>query len=153
MELVLTVLGTGCPDHRFRTQGVRGANCDGVQIRAEAEFPGPVLDNKSTVLKRVRRRHPGVVQNLQITCNTEKCAGLEQFARFGCRKSDVPEGWPIGFFTCDEVPRPVVQVLVVNVPAVLGQECRSTAAVEQHTRPQFPDGLDYLIADNVVKRS
>ncbi|MFJ5985710.1 hypothetical protein [Lentzea sp. NPDC092896] len=150
VEQVLAVLRPGRADHRFRTQSMCGTDCDGVQIGAEPQFPGPMFDHESTVLKRFFGRDAVLAENSFKSGIAEKRPGLEQLAGLRRRQPDVAERRPTWLFACDEVPGAVVEVLIVDVPAVLAAERRPASAIEENPRPQLADRFDYLIADDRV---
>ncbi|WP_245822277.1 hypothetical protein [Lentzea waywayandensis] len=112
-----------------------------------------MFDHESTVLKRFSGRDTGLAENSFKPGIAEKCSGLEELTGRRCRQPDVAERRPTRLFTCDEVPGAVVEILIVDVPAVLAAERRSTSTIKEHPRPQLADGFHYLIADNRVDGS
>ncbi|MFJ8961710.1 hypothetical protein ACIRG5_20215 [Lentzea sp. NPDC102401] len=106
-----------------------------------------MFDHESTVLKRFSGRDTGLAENSFESGIAEKCPGLEQLAGRRCRQPDVAERRPTWLFACDEVPGAVVEILIVDVPAVLAAKRRSASTITQHPRPQLADRFDYLIAD------
>ncbi|WP_439659058.1 hypothetical protein ACSHWB_42885 [Lentzea sp. HUAS TT2] len=109
-----------------------------------------MFDHESAVLKRLSGRDAGLAENSFESGIAEKCSGLEELAGLRCRQPDVAERRPTSLFTCDEVPGAVVEVLIVDMPAVPTAKRRAPSSVEEHSRPQLADRFHYLIADNRV---